>query len=66
MIDVIVSNMFPYESIDPENPGTVHGCMILGKFYCSQEAFDRLRGDARFVLNTDQMRLLGCLRKEGP
>lgn len=42
MIRVIVSKHFPYESTDPKRPGTVHGAMVLGKFYCSQGCYDMM------------------------
>lgn len=42
MVEVYVSKYFPYESLDPDKPGKVHGAMVLGKFYCSKYLFERL------------------------
>ena len=42
-IKVIVSSFFPYDSLDPEKPGQVHGGMVGGTLFVSKEAFAKLQ-----------------------
>lgn len=44
-IDVQVSRFFPYQSTDPERPGTVHWAYDEQNrvLYCSRAAFDQLK-----------------------